>query len=239
MPRIDDPNFKKKPFKKERIRAWDKDLHEKLFINKPQPLNTTVEEIGQQEQADFTESDELNTVTEIAINSAWSMNEVNEVEKVRPGFSESSSKVQARSLIHPILNSSENEHNIQERIAKLTGIEQKIFFLVHDLCIDRKSNTTGEIASLHFDRAIGVSNRNSRETAIKRLLKKGLLYRNKGKAGSNSMLNFSINEAIKNEAMRFVRNQSKYSFLNLDVDSVYPQFKRFIKLDAESVVEEY
>src|SRR5262249_33735766 len=42
------------------------------------------------------------------------------------------------------------------------------------------------------------------ETALKRLIKKGLILREKGKTGKNGLLNIAMSEAVKNEAIKYI-----------------------------------
>lgn len=242
MPRIDDPTLKKKPFKKQSIRAWDSDLLEKLKTQKPleqEQHSVTPTNVTPQMTAD--DYSDISNNHGAMLSAEWAItNQSIDIEKkiiAQPGFVKGSvefKQVLQSTAVHDVLLS--DEHNIHNKISKLSGLEQKIFFLVHDVCIDRKSINTGDIISIHFDRAIA-ANRNSRETAIKRLVKKGLIHRNKGKSGANATLNFSINEIIKNETLRFINNNSKYEVLNSRIERSYPGYKRNIKQEEKALAD--
>lgn len=238
MPRIDDPKFKKKPFKKKTMRAWDKDLLSKLKLDHSDDdileSNKSVEASEQLNQQTEHETEGYKQGQEQLI-------ELKENITVQSGFNQGSIRVQKlddKKVEPKILSNSLliDEQDINNRIGKLSGLEQRVFFLVHDICIDRKDINTGFVKSINFDRAIS-ANRNSRETAVKRLVKKGLLRRNKGKSGADGTLNFSINETIMSEALRFVSNQGKYEVFSNKVDKSYSDYKRNIKQDEEALVD--
>jgi hypothetical protein len=238
MPRIDDPKLKKKPFIKKTMRAWDKDLFSKLKLDhtddESPELNKYVEASNQLNQDTEHKRKEFEPDQE-------QLAELKENITVQSGGNQGSiriqgldkSKVESKAVPNSLLM---DEQDINNRIGKLSGLEQRVFFLVHDICIDRKNINTGYVKSIHFDRAIA-ANRNSRETAVKRLVKKGLLQRNKGKSGADGTLNFSINEIIMGEALRFVNNQGKYDVFSNKVDKSYPDYKRNVKHEEEALVD--
>ena len=96
--------------------------------------------------------------------------------------------------------------SIEFEISKLRGNEKKLFFFVVYLCIRKNSCFTGDLLSSDVTKAIEIS-KNSRETCIKRLTKKGLLRRGMGKSGERSTLSFYISEKVKKTADNFQKNE--------------------------------
>ena len=239
MPRIDDPKLKRKAFKKENYRAFSKNLRSELLMDSDEPSDEK-DTKGVKEPPVREKKEQASNSTAVNTENLQQL-DTKENTKVQLGFNQGSIRVQKpeKNKIEPRSTSTNllsDEQDINNRIGKLSGLEQKVFFLVHDICIDRKDVNTGHIKSINFDRAIG-ANRNSRETAVKRLVKKGLLQRNKGKSGADGTLNFSISEIIMSEALRFVSNQGKYEVFGNKVDKSYPDYKRNVKQEEEALVD--
>lgn len=229
MPRIDDPKLIKKPFKKKTMRAWDKDLFSKLKLDLPDYDNQ--EKLSQQtvpdkEPSKQTQEQSVELKEHITVQREFSQGSVM-VQELKKN------EIELKTVSNGLLT---DEQDITNKLGKLSGLEQRVFFLVQDICIDRKDVNTGYVKSIQFDRAIGAT-RNSRETAVKRLVKKGLLQRNKGKSGTDGTLNFSISELIMSEALRFVSNQDRYKVFGNKVDKSYSDYKRNIKQEEDALVD--
>ena len=95
----------------------------------------------------------------------------------------------------------------QKLIRKLGGNEKKIFLYVVDICSIKGSLSTGKIVGETLTSAAATT-RNGRETAIKRLSKKGLLKRERGKTGANGTLCLHISELIKTEALNYLNTHT-------------------------------
>ena len=93
--------------------------------------------------------------------------------------------------------------SIRKAIAMLTGNEQKLFFFVIQCCASNGTSSTEWVISSEFDSNLGMP-RNSRETAIKRLTKRELLIRNRGKRGRNGVITLSVPEDVKTEALSYI-----------------------------------
>jgi len=76
-------------------------------------------------------------------------------------------------------------------LKRLPSQEQAVLGLIVAVCLQKKSLKTGDIPSDDFDDYLGFT-RNSRETAIKRLCKKGIVKRLPGKRGVHGVLSFSF-----------------------------------------------
>ena len=99
-----------------------------------------------------------------------------------------------------------NRDTIKTLISKLSDNEKKVFFCVVNLCAIKSELSTGEIMGNEFNALVGTT-RNGRETAIKRLSKKGLVKREKGKRGAKGTLRLSVSELIKIEALNYLTIQ--------------------------------
>lgn len=214
MPRIDDIKIQDKVFKKKEYRSWDRNLLDKLKI--PRNKNQTKVQSVPISNAEAESSPSLIGV-QIEANQGSN--------KVRIGFDKDSTTVQPEfdqgsSKVLVEFNNSSNRvqanpdkrvqlgfildlESIRRAIRKLGGNEKKLFFFVINLCAMKGTLSTGEVLGEDLNNAI-TSTRNGRETAIKRIIKKGLLQREQGKTGANGTLNLYTSELIKTEALNYL-----------------------------------
>ncbi len=224
MPRIDDIKVQEKVFKKKKYRSWDGNLLEQLKLtNYNDDSSHILSEQNKNKVTKKANSEQKSSKTIASNNKRLRFNKGS--NRVQSEFNQSSDKVQQE------FNKSSNEVQLepnqgpdevqmnpnievqlgfisdrllaQKLIKKLSGNEKKIFFYVVDICSVKGSLSTGEIIGETVTNAIG-STRNGRETAIKRLVRKGLLKRERGKTGANGTLCLHINELIKTEALNYL-----------------------------------
>jgi DNA-binding MarR family transcriptional regulator len=236
MPRIDNikTNFKKKEY-----RAWDSNLLDTLKIPKTQleedkPVTaqetTTPQEVIKNTSPELVSNQGSNTVQ---LESNKGSIEVQSVSNqgsntVQLESNEGSIKVHPTETIRVQLGF----NSIEKLIRNLSGNEKKILFYVVDICIEKGSLSTGEIPGKNIISMLGTT-RNGMETALKRLRKKGLILREKGKTGRNGLINLSISEAIKNEAIKYIRmNQIEQQSMNKG--SIRVQDGRLNRVQLES-----
>jgi hypothetical protein len=215
MPRIDDAENLKTGFKKKEYRAWDNNLLETLKIPKekredepssqPSKKQETVKNIEENQSVDLG----FNKGS-ISVQSGFNQGS-NEVQlesdqgsiEVRSGFNQSAIGVQAENNNRVQLGFNEDTLGIDKLVKKLGGNEQKVFLYVIEICIAKGSLSTGEMPGKTIMSAVGTT-RNGMETALKRLRKKGLILREKGKTGKNGLINITISDAVKSEAIKYM-----------------------------------
>ncbi|MBV9576009.1 MAG: hypothetical protein JO149_05255 [Gammaproteobacteria bacterium] len=213
MPRIDTEGLKT-GFKKKEYRAWDNNLLETLKMPKenleadstsPSSKNETDKDIEQNQSVDlgFNQGS-----IRVQLESNQGANRVQSgLNKGSIGVqlesNQGSIRVQANQGNRVQLGFKEGDLCIDELVRKLGGNEQKIFFYLIEICIARGSSSTGEIPGKVIVDTIGTT-RNGMETAIKRLRKKGLILREKGKTGKNGLMNIAISDTVKNEAIKYL-----------------------------------
>jgi len=185
MPRIDDLKIQEKVFKKTDYRSWDGNLLEKLKLT---------DDVNPPSPQEIKPKDRETTVKR---------------EKQKVGKNKASkastNRVQLGFMVDRAV--------VQKLISKLEGNEKKIFFHAINICSIKGLLSTGEIIGEELNKTISTT-RNGRETAIKRLSKKGLLKRNKGKTGVNGTLCLYVNELIKSEALNYLSTHaSEQAFL--------------------------
>lgn len=229
MPRIDEEKLKA-GFKKKEYRAWDNDLLERLKISKekredeqtPQTSRKTVptqeikKNIEKKQSVDLrfnqgsieVQSEFNQGSNTVQLESDQSSNEV------QSGLNQSSISVRNEEANRVQLGFNESTSGIDSSIRKLGGNEQKIFFYFIEICIAKGGLSTGEIPGKTIMSAIGTT-KNGMETALKRLVKKGLISREKGKTGKNGLICLALSETIKNEAIKYMHTyQSEQAFNN-------------------------
>lgn len=100
-------------------------------------------------------------------------------------------------------NITEEAHII---LKNLTGIQEKIFQFILDICCSLNQLETGPLST--YDLAAAANcNYGSAKTSLKRLIDKGILIRKKGRTAKSGYLNLSINQEIKLIALQL--NQEK------------------------------
>jgi len=86
--------------------------------------------------------------------------------------------------------------SLQNRIAKLAGVQRKILDFVVDICLAREESETGPIETLLVAQYIN-STYGSTKTSINRLIEKVFLTRQKGKTAKGGYINLGIPDEIK------------------------------------------
>ena len=228
MPRIDAEEIKA-GFKKKEYRAWDTNLLERLKIPKektdeqaapePTPKSRVAAEIKNIQENQTVDLGFNQGSIRVHLESNKGSNGV-QLEsnqgsiEVQSGFNQGSISVQKEETNRVQLGFNEKSPTIESVIKKLGGNEQKIFLYVVESCIARDGLSTGEIPGKIIMAAVGTS-RNGMETAIKRLRKKELLSREKGKTGKNGLICLTLSEAVKNAAIKYMHAyQSEQAFFN-------------------------
>jgi len=212
MPRIDTENLKT-GFKKKEYRAWDNNLLETLKIPKEkrddEPSSQPTKQPEAVKNIDKNQPVDLGfNKGSIRVQSGFNKGS-NEVQlesnkssiEVQSGFSQGAIGVQSENNNRVQLGFNENTSGIDKLIKKLGGNEQKIFFYVVEICIARGSLSMGEMPGKNIMSAVGTT-RNGMETALKRLRNKGLILREKGKTGKNGLINITISDTVKSEAIK-------------------------------------
>lgn len=229
MPRIDSENLKS-DFKKKEYRAWDNNLLERLKIpkekreNEPTFTQPTKRAIPAQEIKNVGENQPVElgfNQGSIEVQSGFNQGS-NTVQleatqgsnEVQSEFNQGSVSVQKEEGNKVQLGFNEATLSIKSSIKKLGGNEQKMFFYVIEICIAKGSLSTGEMPGKIIMSAVG-TNRNGMETALKRLRKKGLITREKGKTGKNGLICITLSEVIKNEAIKYMHTyQAEQALFN-------------------------
>jgi hypothetical protein len=252
MPRIEDikSNFKKKEY-----RAWDSNLLDALKIPKNETDNTnsiedkdkTVSLPNDQTQEKKPKSNSLNEVqlgfnkgsNKVQLESNHSSNRVQSgfnkgANEVQLESIQGSNRVQNETLNRGQLGSNDDPGNISGLISKLGGNEHKIFFCIVDICVAKGGLSTGDIPGKILMAAANTT-RNGMETALKRLKKKGLLFRSDGKTGKNGQMNLLISEHIKNQAIKFMRLQTAdHELFNWSSIRVQNAFGNRVQLESHN-----
>jgi hypothetical protein len=231
MPRIDTEHLKI-GFKKKEYRAWDNNLLETLKIpkkkleDKPSLQSAKKQETVKNNEENRSIDLEFDKGS-IGVQSGFN-NDSNEVLlesnqgsiKARSGFNLGSIGVRVKENNSATLGFNEDSSGIDKLIKKLGGNEQKIFFYVIEICIAKGSLSTGEIPGKIMMNAIATT-RNGMETALKRLRKKGLILREKGKTGKNGLIKITILDTVKSEAIKYMHSyQFEQEILNRGVIGV-------------------
>lgn len=97
------------------------------------------------------------------------------------------------------------QESSRQILISLTGLQKNLFNYVLDLCISRDSTSTGFICTQVMARSIGCSYESAKVT-LKRLIKKGLIIRLKGKTSIGGFINLEIPKDIKMIAMDLGNN---------------------------------
>ncbi|WP_010598980.1 hypothetical protein [Rickettsiella massiliensis] len=215
MPRIDSFEVKNKTFKKKAYRSWDGNLFEKLKLPKnTEEQNFVQEQIepannlksGNSSLSGHKEFNEGSNKAQLASNkgSISVHKELNEGSNKAQLASNKGLNLNEKIYINRVQIEFETSgETISRLIRKLGGNEKKLFFLIINLCSIKGSLSTGDLLGDELNQALSTT-RNGRETAIKRLVKKGLIKRRQGKTGSNGTLNFHVSDLIKSEALNFL-----------------------------------
>lgn len=141
-------------------------------------------------------------------------------------FNKGSTRVQLNPNSDQTLQLCDEQYLLKKSIKKLSGNERKIFFFIVEICSLKGTLNTGEMLSEDMDEILQMP-RNSRETCLKRLKKKGLIIRGTGRRGKNSTVSFSLTEAVKIEALNqlSVTQAEKNVIKNMLGDRVQQGFK--------------
>jgi hypothetical protein len=91
-------------------------------------------------------------------------------------------------------------NTLQEKIflelTRLSGLQEKLFNYALELCLSKDSSCTGFISTFEMANIMGCSYESAKVT-LKRLIKKGLIIRLKGKASKGGFINLEIPKEIK------------------------------------------
>jgi len=238
MPRIDAEKLKA-GFKKKEYRSWDNNLLEKLKMPKEKHDDEFTDSQAPHKSAPVQKikNIEKNQEVELEFNKgsigvhsgfnqgsdAVQLESVQGSHEVQSEFNQGSISVQNEEINRPQLGFNETTSSTESFIKKLGGNEQKIFFYVIEICIAKSSLSTGEMPGKTIMSAVG-TNKNGMETALKRLRKKGLISREKGKTGKNGLICLSLSEAVKNEAIKYMHTyQSDQALFNQGLIRVQAQ----------------
>ncbi len=222
MPRIDDFTVNKKVFKKKEYRSWDGNLIETLKIKSDTelPVKTSAESaavIPVVEEKTITTSEEpINPISQrvqLGFNKGSTVVQIESNKgsnRVQLGFNKGSNEVQLESNQGSIRVQENSElgfitdrNLIYKTMQKLSGNEKKIFFFSINLCAQKGGVSTGEINGNEFTKIIGTT-RNGRETALKRLCKRGLIQREKIRRGVGGAISIMTSELIKTDALNYL-----------------------------------
>jgi hypothetical protein len=224
-------NRQKKKFVKKNYRAWDLNGTDNTSPEESHQENSAPHELTDQtslnlvqKQEPLIDSSVVNTrntennietdknkgseqeSTKIQNSSYIEFNKVQKDSiKSSQEFNKGSTNVQLNSNFGFELGFNNSLYITKKLIRKLGGNERKLFFFVVNICSIKGTLSTGEIMGEDIDITLDMK-RNSRETSIKRLQKKGLLIRGIGKRGSNGVLVLSVPEVVKIEALNFLTN---------------------------------
>jgi hypothetical protein len=112
-------------------------------------------------------------------------------------------------------NSNENLSidDIKTTLKRLGGNEKRMFFYIINICSINGSSSTGEMLALDFDTQLNII-RSSRESALSRLVNKGILIRGQGKRGRHSTLLFYVPEIVIKEAINLLTLNQQWSVQN-------------------------
>ena len=94
--------------------------------------------------------------------------------------------------MRPFLN-----QNVSDCIKRIYGLQRKILFFIVGDCVLRGQLTSGPI-TVEMLKHITYTDTNTVKTALQRVVKKGLILREKGKRGKGGFTNFTISEQIRN-----------------------------------------
>lgn len=93
-----------------------------------------------------------------------------------------------------------DKDSIISMIKSLTGIQQRLFFLIVDVCCTKDQLETGFLRTAEIAQVVGCSF-GSVKTSLVRLEKKKLIRRLKGKVSAGGFINFSITTDIRESAV--------------------------------------
>ena len=199
MPRIDEAKFKKPKFKKSTARSWDTDLLSSLKIKELEPDTNVEPELNSNNKG--SELNSNNKGSELNSNNKGSeLNSNNKGSKLNSN--NKGSKLNSNSSIKPKEQPSflSDEFRFRKLLMRLSGSELSLLRVLLDICNKNNSHKTGKISGEDLDTFLDVP-RNTRETAIKRLCKKGLIRRFPGTRGVNGTISLGfISEAAMNIA---------------------------------------
>ena len=220
-------------FKTKTYRSWDNDLLSSLKIKYP-PEET---EEKTKPAKDFTtpkKDKQLEPSSEPVYKNEDSENNNNTSSRVQAGFKQGSmntpqeSKKDSRTIEQGSLNRSvgfkQGSSRVQDinknidvppnngyfqTINKLPRSEKLIFKYIIKVCQTNDCIETGLMSSTILDQIIN-STKNTRETAIKRLIKRGLITRKKGNPRQGT-INLAVTEEIKKDGVKyFIANSTEH-----------------------------
>ena len=221
MPQIDEIlKEREKKFNKKNYRPWDLGGNSNANNQEEFKNGNDVAVISSKDKENKLKTEskniELNKVQKSSIEFKENVNRVQKGSNISPiEFNKGSNRAQLNSNPEGNLYAQLKQNEVKILIKKLNGNERKVFFLVIHACCANNSLTTGEISSKNFDHLLEMP-RNSRETAIKRLVKKYLILRERGKNGLNGTLTLSVTETVKSEALTYLSSKPYDQALHLN-----------------------
>ena len=220
----------KNEFKKKNYRSWDPELIKNLTIS-----NVELNEIAPNKPKAQEGSSKGSTRAQEGSSKGST--------RVQEGSSKGSTRVQQYVDLEPAIplktpKAEEQTHleNKRKLIEKLSPNESNFLTLIVNICAQNGTLSTGDICSKEIDSYLGIP-RNSRETTIKRLKKKDLIFREKGKKGIHATLNISITNEVKNIFLNLLKFKSEYSILlddNSSIQRVQQGFKNPISSSSSN-----
>lgn len=153
-------------------------------LTKPEPLEST-DTPAIRTQLDDNLDNNKNTIREPLDNTK---------NTIRAQLDDSlvSTKETLRGQLDNVLN----PETLENRIAKLSGVQESILHFVVDLCDIRGTNETGPIETSLVCRCIKTTYA-STKTSISRLVSKGFLGRSKGKRAKGGYINLTLSNEVR------------------------------------------
>lgn len=125
-------------------------------------------------------------------------------------------KITNRKHIGNDLDNKIDEVDYLESIKKLTGIQEKIFFYVIEICSAKGVLETGSIITFDIKEAAKCSY-GSVKTSLKRLIDKKLIERKPGKRSKGGHINLSITKNIRSAALEVKKERESSSIIHSQI----------------------
>lgn len=146
----------------------------------------------------------------------------NKIENIQGTYREPI-REQTRNVLEIELgNESENEL-IRLELLRLNGIQRNLFTYAFDLCMLRADGTTGFILTQIMAETINCTYE-SAKVSLKRLIKKGLVLRNKGKTSRGGFIILSIPKEVKALALQLRLGNKSGNGIENKSETAYPHY---------------